>query len=88
RVDDDDDDREASSDEDDEYIKNPQIILSREAVYKAFYVITKMMVMLMNEDLLQDFVLYKKSHEKAVSIVARSLITLLREVHIRSKLNE
>lgn len=35
---------------------------------------------LMNEDLLQDLVLYKKSHEKAVSIAARSLITLFREV--------
>lgn len=34
----------------------------------------------MNEDLLQDLVLYKKSHEKAVSIAARSLITLFREV--------
>ncbi|KAG0495280.1 hypothetical protein HPP92_006274 [Vanilla planifolia] len=70
----DDDDSEASSDEDDE-----------------FYIITKMLVMgfpeklfsplhLMNEDLLQDFVLYKKLHEKAVSIVACSLITLLREI--------
>ncbi|KAH8500050.1 hypothetical protein H0E87_015333 [Populus deltoides] len=36
--------------------------------------------LLMNEDLLQDLVLYKKSHEKAVSIAARSLITLFREV--------
>ncbi|KAG0450102.1 hypothetical protein HPP92_026926 [Vanilla planifolia] len=35
---------------------------------------------LMNEDLLQDLVLYKKSHEKAVSIAACSLITLLREI--------
>lgn len=35
---------------------------------------------MMNEDLLQDLVLYKKSHEKAVSIAARSLITLFREV--------
>lgn len=35
---------------------------------------------LMNEDLLQDLVLYKKSHEKAVSTAARSLITLFREV--------
>uniref|UniRef100_A0A453D2D7 Protein SDA1 n=1 Tax=Aegilops tauschii subsp. strangulata TaxID=200361 RepID=A0A453D2D7_AEGTS len=34
----------------------------------------------MNEDLLQDLVLYKKSHEKAVSIAARSLITLFREI--------
>ncbi|KAG0450351.1 hypothetical protein HPP92_026933 [Vanilla planifolia] len=34
-VDDDDDDSEASSDEDDEYIQNPQIVLSREVVYKA-----------------------------------------------------
>jgi hypothetical protein len=44
---------------------------------------------MMNEDLLQDLVLYKKSHEKAVSIAARSLITLFREVsslqpHLRS----
>ncbi|KAG0495303.1 hypothetical protein HPP92_006297 [Vanilla planifolia] len=87
--DDDDDDSEASSDEDDECIQNPQIILSREAFYKAFYVITKMLVMsiakkslvkLMNEDLLQDLVLYKKLHEKAVSIAACSLITLLREI--------
>lgn len=34
----------------------------------------------MTEDLLQDLALYKKSHEKAVSIAARSLITLFREV--------
>ncbi|THU64032.1 hypothetical protein C4D60_Mb01t22160 [Musa balbisiana] len=34
----------------------------------------------MNEDLLQDLVLYKKSHEKAVSSAARSLITLFREI--------
>ncbi|KAG0450072.1 hypothetical protein HPP92_027088 [Vanilla planifolia] len=38
------------------------------------------MPLLMNEDLLQDMVLYKKSHEKAVSIIAHSLITLLREI--------
>ncbi|KAG0446988.1 hypothetical protein HPP92_028576 [Vanilla planifolia] len=101
RVDDDDDDSEASSDEDDEYIKNPQIILSREAVYKAYGVGLQVAplesdstvclstsiqfgaggkeLLLMNEDLLQDLVLYKKSHEKAVSIAACSLITLLRE---------
>ncbi|KAL5214699.1 hypothetical protein ABZP36_003851 [Zizania latifolia] len=36
--------------------------------------------LLMNEDLLQDLVLYKKSHEKAVSIAARSLVTLFREI--------
>lgn len=36
--------------------------------------------LLMNEDLLQDLVLYKKSHEKAVSTAARSLITLFREI--------
>ncbi|KAG9445522.1 hypothetical protein H6P81_011650 [Aristolochia fimbriata] len=35
---------------------------------------------LMNEDLLQDLVLYKKSHEKAVSSAARSLISLFREI--------
>lgn len=34
----------------------------------------------MTEDLLQDLVLYKKSHEKAVSSAARSLISLFREV--------
>ncbi|KAG0447045.1 hypothetical protein HPP92_028550, partial [Vanilla planifolia] len=34
----------------------------------------------MNEDLLQDLVLYKKWHEKAVSIVVCSLITLLRVI--------
>lgn len=34
----------------------------------------------MTEDLLQDLVLYKKSHEKAVSVAARSLVTLFREV--------
>lgn len=34
----------------------------------------------MNEDLLQDLALYKKSHEKAVSVAARSLIGLFREV--------
>ncbi|KAL4302932.1 hypothetical protein GQ457_10G026270 [Hibiscus cannabinus] len=38
------------------------------------------MPLLMNEDLLQDLVLYKKSHEKAVSAAARSLITLFREI--------
>ncbi|XAR48128.1 hypothetical protein NMG60_11030845 [Bertholletia excelsa] len=38
------------------------------------------MPLLMNEDLLQDLVLYKKSHEKAVSSAARSLVTLFREV--------
>ncbi|KAF5443050.1 hypothetical protein F2P56_035643 [Juglans regia] len=38
------------------------------------------MPLLMTEDLLQDLVLYKKSHEKAVSLAARSLITLFREV--------
>lgn len=36
----------------------------------------------MTDDLLQDLVLYKKSHEKAVSAAARSLITLFREVLI------
>ncbi|XP_052199464.1 uncharacterized protein LOC127806299 isoform X2 [Diospyros lotus] len=36
--------------------------------------------LLMTEDLLQDLVLYKKSHEKPVSSAARSLITLFREV--------
>ncbi|XP_022855527.1 protein SDA1 homolog isoform X2 [Olea europaea var. sylvestris] len=35
---------------------------------------------LMIEDLLQDLVLSKKSHEKAVSSAARSLVTLFREV--------
>ncbi|XP_021901267.1 protein SDA1 homolog [Carica papaya] len=38
------------------------------------------MPLLMTEDLLQDLVLYKKSHEKAVSAAARSLIVLFREV--------
>ncbi|XP_027334227.1 protein SDA1 homolog [Abrus precatorius] len=38
------------------------------------------MPLLMNEDLLQDLALYKKSREKAVSVAARSLITLFREV--------
>ncbi|KAE8023583.1 hypothetical protein FH972_009260 [Carpinus fangiana] len=36
--------------------------------------------LLMTEDLLQDLALYKKSHEKAVSVAARSLITLFREI--------
>ncbi|VVA91183.1 unnamed protein product [Arabis nemorensis] len=35
---------------------------------------------LMTEDLLQDLALYKKSHEKAISAAARSLIALFREV--------
>ncbi|GJW61280.1 protein SDA1 [Tanacetum coccineum] len=35
--------------------------------------------LLMTEDLLQDLVQYKKSHEKAVSSAARSLISLFRE---------
>ncbi|XP_043724730.1 protein SDA1 homolog [Telopea speciosissima] len=38
------------------------------------------MPLLMTEELLQDLVLYKKSHEKAVSSAARSLITLFREI--------
>ncbi|XP_022876155.1 protein SDA1 homolog isoform X2 [Olea europaea var. sylvestris] len=38
------------------------------------------MPLLMSEDLLQDLVLYRKSHEKAVSSAARSLVTLFREV--------
>ncbi|KAG8365994.1 hypothetical protein BUALT_Bualt17G0029900 [Buddleja alternifolia] len=38
------------------------------------------MPLLMTEDLLQDLVLYRKSHEKAVSSAARSLLTLFREV--------
>ncbi|KAK7270830.1 hypothetical protein RJT34_26287 [Clitoria ternatea] len=38
------------------------------------------MPLLMNADLLQDLALYKKSHEKAVSTAARSLIALFREV--------
>ncbi|KAF3431148.1 hypothetical protein FNV43_RR25878 [Rhamnella rubrinervis] len=38
------------------------------------------MPLLMTEELLQDLALYKKSHEKAVSIAARSLIGLFREV--------
>lgn len=36
----------------------------------------------MTEELLQDLALYKKSHEKAVSIAARSLISLFREVSL------
>lgn len=36
----------------------------------------------MSEELLQDLALYKKSHEKAVSIAARSLIGLFREVRL------
>jgi protein SDA1 len=35
---------------------------------------------LMTEELLQDLALYKKSHEKAISAAARSLIALFREV--------
>lgn len=35
---------------------------------------------LMTEELLQDLALYKKSHEKAISAGARSLIALFREV--------
>ncbi|EEF47597.1 protein SDA1 homolog [Ricinus communis] len=38
------------------------------------------MPLLMTEDLLQDLVLYKKSHEKAISAAARSLMILFREV--------
>ncbi|KAK9676244.1 hypothetical protein RND81_11G063900 [Saponaria officinalis] len=38
------------------------------------------MPLLMTEDLLQDLVLYRKSHEKAVTSAARSLMTLFREV--------
>ncbi|KAG0448807.1 hypothetical protein HPP92_027655, partial [Vanilla planifolia] len=49
------------------------------------YVIIKTMEMLMNEDLLQDLVLYKKSHEKAISIVMCYLITLLREANKEAK---
>ncbi|RYR35292.1 hypothetical protein Ahy_A10g050449 isoform B [Arachis hypogaea] len=39
------------------------------------------MPLLMNEDLLRDLALHKKSHEKGVSIAARSLIGLFREVN-------
>ncbi|KAJ4835957.1 hypothetical protein Tsubulata_026185 [Turnera subulata] len=38
------------------------------------------MPLLMTEELLQDLVLYKKTHEKAVSAAARSLVTLFREI--------
>ncbi|KAH6809911.1 ARM repeat superfamily protein, partial [Perilla frutescens var. frutescens] len=38
------------------------------------------MPLLMTEELLQDLVLYRKSHEKSVSSAARSLLTLFREV--------
>ncbi|CAL1359935.1 unnamed protein product [Linum trigynum] len=38
------------------------------------------MPLLMTEDLLQDLVLYKKEHQKAVSAAARSLMVLFREV--------
>ncbi|CAN8293837.1 unnamed protein product [Cochlearia groenlandica] len=36
---------------------------------------------LMTEELLQDLALYKKSHEKAISAAARSLIALFREIN-------
>ncbi|CAN0896317.1 Protein SDA1 homolog [Linum grandiflorum] len=36
--------------------------------------------LLMTEDLLQDLVLYRKQHEKAVSAAARSLLVLFREI--------
>ncbi|KAK9090261.1 hypothetical protein Sjap_023438 [Stephania japonica] len=38
------------------------------------------MPLLMTEELLQDLVLYKKSHEKSVSTAARSLMMLFREI--------
>eukprot|EP01018_Ginkgo_biloba_P024443 Gb_20290 [translate_table: standard] len=38
------------------------------------------MPLLMTEDLLRDLVLYKKSHEKAVSSAARSLIAIFRQI--------
>ncbi|KAL9246254.1 hypothetical protein vseg_019812 [Gypsophila vaccaria] len=38
------------------------------------------MPLLMTEELLQDLVLYRKSHEKAVTSAARSLMALFREV--------
>lgn len=38
------------------------------------------MPLLMTEELLQDLALYKKSHDKSVSIASRSLIALFREV--------
>ncbi|KAG6437159.1 hypothetical protein SASPL_102070 [Salvia splendens] len=38
------------------------------------------MPLLMTEELLQDLVLYRKSHEKAVSASSRSLLTLFREI--------
>lgn len=34
----------------------------------------------MTEELLQDLALYKKSHDKSISIASRSLIALFREV--------
>ncbi|XP_065875920.1 uncharacterized protein [Euphorbia lathyris] len=36
--------------------------------------------LLMTEDLLQDLVMYKKTHEKAISAAARSLMVLFREI--------
>ncbi|XP_057747263.1 uncharacterized protein LOC130966467 [Arachis stenosperma] len=39
------------------------------------------MPLLMNEDLLRDLALYKKDREKAVSVAARSLIGLFRELN-------
>nr|GEX58609.1 protein SDA1 homolog [Tanacetum cinerariifolium] len=42
--------------------------------------------LLMTEDLLQDLVQYKKSHEKAVPFATRSLILLFREVAIVEQL--
>ncbi|XP_078427513.1 ARM repeat superfamily protein [Wolffia australiana] len=54
-----------------------------EAIAVGLNVVREMCIripLLMTEDLLQDLVLYKKSHEKAVSTAARSLITLFREL--------
>ncbi|GAB2211094.1 hypothetical protein Droror1_Dr00016385, partial [Drosera rotundifolia] len=64
----DDDESGASSSEDDATPQKLHVVLNKEDVQK-----------LMTEELLQDLFLYKKSHDKAVSSAARSLVTLFRE---------
>ncbi|GAB2215483.1 hypothetical protein Droror1_Dr00019869 [Drosera rotundifolia] len=44
------------------------------------WIFSCLLLELMTKELLQDLVLYKKSHDKAVSSAARSLVTLFREI--------
>ena len=60
---------------------------TKEITYFYPFLLKFFVLQLMTEDLLQDLVLYKKSHEKAVSSAARSLISLFRGVLLSSILS-